>query len=56
MLQLSIGIFIGCFLSFIAILVGKKYSEQISSPYINTKKAEIIKRVDFIDEITKNAN
>lgn len=52
-LSIVLGIFIGFFLSLIAIVTGKKYSENINDPYVSSKKAEIIKKKDIIDEITQ---
>lgn len=53
------GIIVGCFISLIAVITGKKFERPINepkytvSPIINSifqKKAEIIKKEDSIEE------
>lgn len=47
------GIITGILLSLIAIIMGKKFEIQVNTPLV-TGKAEIIKRKDFIDDITND--
>lgn len=55
LLSYALGVISGLVLALIAVIVGKKFETQISSPLV-TGKAEIIKRKDVIDQITDENN
>lgn len=51
-MEYILGIITGILLALVAVFVGKKYSHEINQEYVSSEPAQIITRVDLVDEIT----